>query len=160
MTAPPLRRLLLLVLLSLGSIASALAQRSDASDGPRTERLESARVAYLTDKLALTPEQSQRFWPVYKEYTEKRRNLRREGGGLRGKDLSVMTDKEIKTAMERQFAVRQSELNLDKEYADKFQKVISLRQVAQLHRAEREFTRALIRRLDERRTEDPAASSE
>lgn len=156
-----LRRMFgLLALLAFSMTTPALAQRPSASDGPRMERLESARVAYITDKLALTPEQSQRFWPIYKEYTEKRRSLRRQGGGLRRKDLTAMSDKDIQTAMDQQFAVRQGELDLEKEYVSRFQKAITLRQVAQLHQAEREFTRALIKRLDDRRPDDTSLSSQ
>ncbi|AYA36107.1 periplasmic heavy metal sensor [Hymenobacter oligotrophus] len=142
----------LLVLLALGAGAPAMAQRPGGpGNGPRMERLESARVAYITEKLALTPEQSQRFWPLFNEYTEKRRALRRQAGeARRGTDYSAMSDKDIRAALNQQFAMRQNELNLDKEYVARFEKVITLRQVAQLQQAEREFTRALIKRLDNR----------
>ncbi|UYZ59785.1 hypothetical protein [Hymenobacter latericus] len=147
-----LPHLLLLMLLALGAGAPAMAQRPGG--GPRMERLESARVAYITEKLALTPEQSQRFWPLYNEYTDKRRALRREGGQtMRGKDFTTMSDREIQAALDQQFATRQNELNLDKDYVKRFQKVITLRQVAQLQQAEREFTKALIKRLDNRPTQ-------
>ncbi len=141
----------LAALLLLLAFSPARAQQGGSQ--PRLERIEAARVAYLTEKLSLTSEQAQRFWPVYNEYTDKRRSLRKQGrpGGPRRPDFATMSDKEIREAINDQFATRQSELNLEKEYLDKFQKVISLRQVALLYQAERDFTKELLKRLDGRR---------
>lgn len=141
---------LLLALLVLGSTGA----RAQAAGGsrPRMDRLENARIAYITDKLALTPEQAQRFWPVFNEFTDKRRELRRQTRfNLLRQDFSAMSDKDIRAALDDQFKLRQGEINLEKEYVEKFSKVISLRQVAQLMQAERDFTKELIQRLDNRR---------
>ena len=43
--------------------------------------------------------------------------------------------------------MRQQELNLEKDYFGKFQKVIALRQVVQLFQAERDFTKEVIKRV-------------
>lgn len=149
------RSLPLAALCLLLFVSGARAQR--AGQGPRMERLENARIAYITDKIALTPEQAQRFWPLFNEFTDKRKELRRQTKlGLRGQDFSAMSDKDIRNALEEQFKLRQGEINLEKEYLDKFQKVISLRQVAQLMQAERDFTKALIQRLDNGRASGPS----
>ena len=42
------------------------------------EKMESMRVAFLTNKLDLTTDESTRFWPVYNEYSRKRMELRKE----------------------------------------------------------------------------------
>lgn len=151
-------RVLLLLALLLGS-AEAWAQ--SAAPAPRVaisqarggrQRLENARIAYITDKLALTPEQAQQFWPLFNEFTAKRKELRQQTRvGLRNQDFSAMSDKEIRSALDDQFKLRQGEINLEKEYVDRFAKVITLRQVAQLMQAERDFTKELIQRLDDRR---------
>jgi Spy/CpxP family protein refolding chaperone len=147
------------LLLALLGAAPAWAQSVSAGRGagrPRMERLENARIAYITDKISLTPEQAQRFWPLFNEFTAKRRDLRRQTKvGLRNQDFSAMSDKDIRTALDEQFKLRQSEINLEKEYVEKFQKVISLRQVAQLLQAERDFTKELIQRLDNGRADGP-----
>ena len=58
-----------------------------------------------------------------------------------------MSDQQIRDNFNQSFALRQQELSLEKEYFDKFQKVISLRQVAQLFLAERDFTKEVIKRV-------------
>lgn len=151
------RALLLVALLLAGAPSWAQSAAPAARPGagqPRAgrQRLENARIAYITDKLALTPEQAQQFWPLFNEFTAKRKELRQQTRlGLRNQDFSTMSDKEIRAALDDQFKLRQGEINLEKEYVDKFTRVISLRQVAQLMQAERDFTKELIQRLDDRR---------
>ena len=58
-----------------------------------------------------------------------------------------MTDPQLRDNFVQSFNSRQQELNLEKEYFEKFQKVISLRQVAQLFQAERDFTKEVIKRV-------------
>ncbi|RAK70507.1 hypothetical protein [Hymenobacter edaphi] len=152
------RPVLLVALLLLGSLGARA--QSGVRQRP-SQRLENARIAYITDKIALTPEQAQRFWPLFNEFTDKRRDLRKQTKmGLRGQDFSAMSDKDIRAALDEQFKLRQGEINLEKEYVDKFAKVISLRQVAQLMQAERDFTRELIQRLDNRRAASGALSGQ
>ena len=44
-------------------------------------------------------------------------------------------------------AIRQQQLNLEKEYFEKAQKVLTLRQLAQLYQAERDFTKEVLQRV-------------
>ncbi|RTQ46793.1 hypothetical protein EJV47_20685 [Hymenobacter gummosus] len=149
-----LSRFCLLVALALLGSTGARAQAApQPMAGQRGTRLENARIAYITNKLALTPEQAQRFWPLFNEFTDKRKELRRQTRfNLRQQDFSAMSDKDIRAALDEQFKLRQGEINLEKEYVEKFAKVISLRQVVQLMQAERDFTKELIQRLDNRRS--------
>lgn len=117
----------------------------------RLSRLENAKIAFLTDKLVLTQDQAQRFWPLYNEFTDKRRDLNRRQRQLRTNDPESLTDQQIRENLNQAFTMRQQEVNLEKEYFEKFQKVLSMKQVGRLYLAEREFTREVLHRLDERR---------
>ncbi|MDQ4141679.1 MAG: hypothetical protein M3142_14310, partial [Bacteroidota bacterium] len=55
---------------------------------------------------------------------------------------------QLREAINEMHAVRQNELNVEKKYTDKFLKVISVRQLATLYQSEREFTRVLLKKLD------------
>ena len=118
--------------------------------GRRLEKIEAARVAFLTNRLNLTPEQAQKFWPLYNEFDARRRTLRKRSSG-RTADLATLADNQLPGAFDDLFAARQEELNLEKEYATKLQKAISLRQLMVLYRAEREFTKLLLKKIEERR---------
>ncbi|MDO7846065.1 hypothetical protein Q5H92_06845 [Hymenobacter sp. M29] len=146
-------------LLSLAALLAAAAPAAHAQGGglgnglggrragQRLGQLENAKIAFITNRVSLTQDQAQKFWPLYNEFSTKRRELNRSGRLLRRDVTEGMTDQQIRDNFTQAFAMRQQELNLEKEYFDKFQKVISLRQVAQLFQAERDFTKEVIKRV-------------
>ena len=115
--------------------------------GQRLGQLENAKIAFITNRVSLTQEQAQKFWPLYNEFSARRRELNRSGRLLRRDVTDGMTDQQIRENFNQAFAMRQQELNLEKDYFDKFQKVIALRQVVQLFQAERDFTKEVIKRV-------------
>lgn len=141
-------------------LASLLAQAQGAPDGfggrkaEHLGQLENAKIAFISSRVSLTQEQAQRFWPLYNEFSTKRRELNRNGRLLRRDITAAETDQQIRDNMQQSFAARQQELNLEKDYFERFQKVITLRQVAQLLNAERDFTKEVIKRVAGRRGEE------
>ena len=139
---------LLAVLLAAAPAAQAQAQPGlNGRPGKRLAQLENAKIAFITNRVSFTQEQAQKFWPLYNEFSDRRRELNRAGRLLRREVTDGMTDQQIRENYTQSFALRQQELNLEKEYFEKFQKVISLRQVAQLYLAERDFTKEVIKRV-------------
>ncbi|WP_216726593.1 hypothetical protein [Hymenobacter siberiensis] len=138
-------------LLSLAAVLLVLAPAAHAQNGDRRGQrlgqLENAKIAFITNRVSLTQDQAQKFWPLYNEFSTRRRELNRSGRLLRRDVTEGMTDPQIRDNFTQAFNMRQQELNLEKEYFDKFQKVISLRQVVQLFQAERDFTKEVIKRV-------------
>ena len=137
-------------LLSLAVLLLALAPAAQAQGGRRAQRLgqlENAKIAFITNRVSLTQDQAQKFWPLYNEFSDRRREFNRSGRLLRRDITEGMTDQQLRDNFTQSFNTRQQELNLEKEYFEKFQRVISLRQVAQLFQAERDFTREVIKRV-------------
>ena len=54
------------------SLAPALAQDEDEETGGN-DKVQSAKAALITRRLSLTPQQAERFWPVYDEFDRERR---------------------------------------------------------------------------------------
>ena len=151
LSAPAPRRLAVAAALLLAA-ASARAQMPPrqqlrAAKAERLSQLDNARIAFFTSRLSLTQDQAQRFWPLYNEFVARRRELNRTGRLLKREQIEALTDQQIRDNLAQAYAARQQELNLEKDYFDKFQKVLSLRQVAQLLAAERDFTKEVIRRV-------------
>ena len=138
------RFLLLFVLLS---VAAPAAQAQGGRNGQRLAQIENAKIAFITNRIALTQSEAQRFWPLYNEFAGRRRELNRTGRQLRRDVADTMNDQQIRDNFNQSFVVRQQEISLEKEYFERFQKVISLRQVAQLFLAERDFTKEVIKRV-------------
>ncbi|NML65339.1 hypothetical protein HHL22_08995 [Hymenobacter sp. RP-2-7] len=146
-----IRTLLLLLALGLASTAPALAQgraRLGRQAGARLNQLDNAKIAFITSRLTLSQEQAQRFWPIYNEFVQRRRELNRSARLLRRDATNpALTDAQLRDYFTQDFSTRQQQLNLEKEYFDKLQKVISLRQIAQLFQAERDFTKEVLQRV-------------
>jgi len=138
-------RLLTLAALLLAVVPAAQAQ--GGRNGQRLAQIENAKIAFITNRIALTQSEAQRFWPLYNEFAGRRRELNRNGRLLRRDVTDTMNDQQVRDNFNQFFAVRQQELNLEKDYFERFQKVISLRQVAQLFLAERDFTKEVIKRV-------------
>jgi hypothetical protein len=142
-----------LLALAAGSPAQAQARLGGrgrlAQPGGRLNQLDNARIAFITSRLTLSQDQAQRFWPVYNEFTAKRRELNRTARQLRlaTTNNAALTDAQLRDNFTQDFGIRQQQLNLDKDYFERAQKVLSLRQLAQLYQAERDFTKEVLQRV-------------
>ena len=139
--------LALLLCLLLHGAASGQAPRARG----RLNQLENAKIGYLTNKLALTQEQAQQFWPLYNEFSDKRRDLNRRLRQLRAADPATLSDQQLTANLNQSLTLRQQEVDLEKDYLARFQRVITPRQAAQLYLAERQFTREVLQRVAEKR---------
>jgi len=124
----------------------ALAQTSRPQD--RKESVEAAKMAFLTDKMGLTTEQSQKFWPLYNEYEAKRRELVKAYRSGYRQDVDQLSEQEAKARLDSMFSTQEKELELEKEYVARYQRVITPNQIIKLYRSEREFTKLLLKKLD------------
>jgi hypothetical protein len=116
-------------------------------------RIESARIALITERLELTPEQAEKFWPLYREYMERREDLRKELLSAKSeirKD-EEMTDEESKKLVDKALKLKERKVALDRDYSDKFNRVITARQLIALRNAEDDFRQMLLERLEKRR---------
>jgi len=141
-----------LLAVAAGSPAQAQARLGGrgrlAQPGGRLNQLENARIAFITARITLTQDQAQRFWPMYNEFVAKRRDLNRSARQLRQANVNAtLTDAQLRDNFNQDFAIRQQQLTLEKDYFERAQKVLSLRQLAQLYQAERDFTKEVLQRV-------------
>ncbi|MEL6535444.1 MAG: Spy/CpxP family protein refolding chaperone [Bacteroidota bacterium] len=144
----------LLVIIALMGISwGAWAQPGEGRRSARQQEMESARIAFLTQKLDLTSEQAQQFWPIYFELEDKRREIRKSLRDTRMEAGAEFSEEEASNMIVAFQDMRQKELTLEKEYSQKMLGVLSARQVVKLLRAEEEFRQYVIQQLRERRGE-------
>ena len=125
------------------------------AQNPRSkEKIESARIVFITERLGLTPDQAERFWPLYHEY-----RIRNQDAAVRYRqfradvDPKVASDDESRRMVELELELKQRRLDLEKEYSKKMLDVISTHQVVSLRKAEQDFRGILLRRLQEARNQ-------
>ena len=122
-----------------------------AQDKATLEKIEAAKIALITERLELTPEQAEKFWPIYREYNNKVQDVRREFNQKRRNfDPNKATEEENKKMLELATTVKENQLKLEKEYSTRILNVITTRQLNNLRKAERDFKEMLLRRVRER----------
>jgi len=115
------------------------------------EQIEAARIGLITERLDLTPEQAEKFWPVYREFGDKRRQLMEEFSKHRENfDAGNATEEQRQEMLKLGFEKKQQGLDLEKEYSEKMLSVISSQQLINLRKAEREFREMLFQRIQKR----------
>ncbi len=121
-------------------------------DPPRKEKVESMRIAFLTQKLDLSPEEAQKFWPVYNEFHKKREELhkkRKEEMKSAKQNFDSLSDKQVEKIVDDEMIFRQKNFELEKEYHSKFKSVLPIKKVAKLYHAEDMFARHLLDKISE-----------
>ncbi|MBA3828765.1 MAG: hypothetical protein H0X33_07495 [Taibaiella sp.] len=120
----------------------------------RIERIHAIKVAYITDKLHFTSEQSAKFWPVYGKYEEDIKATRKQFfQKYKNTNPDQADDNTSRQFIEDNLDYQQEVLNTRRRYNDEFQKVLSPQQVADLYKSEREFNLLLIQQLKKRQAE-------
>jgi Spy/CpxP family protein refolding chaperone len=147
--------LYLIIWSSLLLSISSMAQRGPGGPPPseeKKERIEAMKIGFLTEQLNLTPDEAKVFWPVYDQYQgelEKLRKERRKNMMNAHERLEEMSDAEIEKAVDGEIVFRQAELDIIKKYHPQFKKVLPIRKVGRLYRAEEEFKRELLNKLQD-----------
>ena len=135
----------------------ALAQPTSRPVSPqkteKREEIESYRIAFLTQKLSLTPEEAQRFWPVFNQFTAEMKALKANRVSNRDmkNDIQNQSDKDVEKMVDGEIATRQQELDVVKKYHTQFKQVLPIKKVAILYRAENEFKKELLDKIRERK---------
>jgi hypothetical protein len=112
------------------------------------EKIEAAKIALITERLELTPEQAEKFWPIYREFGKERQEIRRDfDKARRNFDPNKASEEENKKMLEMANQVKERQLKLERAYSDRILKVISTRQLNNLRKAENDFKEMLLRRI-------------
>jgi len=143
-------KLALITFICFAFTVVAVAQPPHERSKQSREEIESMRIAFITKRLNLTPEDSQKFWPVYnqneKELRELRMSHRKSVKKLRS-EAEELSDQELEKLVDGEVAFRQNELDVMKKYHQQYKEVISVRQMAALYKANQDFKRELLRKL-------------
>ncbi len=124
-----MKKFILILFVILGSFSNLRAQEGDYT---RAEKVQALKIAFITQKLQLTTDEAQKFWPVYNQYDNEIKSLQ-----LNSKNGPALENEE-------------KLLNIRKKYKASFEKVIGPDKLNKLFNAERDFRDILIRRLQNR----------
>jgi signal recognition particle subunit SEC65 len=132
-------------------LVPAMAQDDAPVKDPKAmEKIKAARIAYITEKLGLTPAEAEKFWPIYNEFDKKRDAIKLEAKAIRkNPDPTKSTEENQKAAIAQQNEFKQKELNLEKDYSNRLLNVVSAQKVMSLSKTEKDFNKLLLRRMQQ-----------
>ena len=113
---------------------AGLSQLKAQDDPEENSKIEALKIAFISKKLDLSPDEAQKFWPVYNQYFKEMRQVIKD---RKGDDRDVIDDE-------------QKVLDIRKKYKEQFIKVIGQPRMNKLFHAERDFRRILIDRIKNR----------
>ncbi len=112
-------------------------------DEKNRERIESMRIAFITQKLNLTTAEAQKFWPVYNSYRNDLKALRKRYRQVEDNGAPLTADERLE--------YDQKKLDLKKTYKPQIEVAIGKEKLNLLMNAEEDFKRELMRVMRDRR---------
>jgi hypothetical protein len=117
-------------ILFLFTVVCASAQTDPPVENQKMQNIEALKIAFISRQLELTPDEAQRFWPVYNQYSN---------------DIHVVV-KNDQDVLDRD----QKILDIRKSYKDQFIKIIGPDRTNRLFEAEGKFRQLLIQAIQRR----------
>ncbi|MDX2047992.1 MAG: hypothetical protein SFU87_14470 [Chitinophagaceae bacterium] len=134
-----MKKIFLLTVVVLFTWLAGFAQ----DEKPGEARLQSLEIAYITKELNLSPEEAQKFWPVYNKYAAEMREIIKN---RRKDDDPLPTQQQL--------------LDIKKKYRSEFLKVLAQERVNRLFIAEGKFRDMVRRELQQRQLQKQLQKSQ
>lgn len=128
----------------------ALLQAQERSG--RSEEIESYKIAYLTQKLDLSPAEAKIFWPIYTDWQKELNALRSERtksviSHKKIEEIEGLSDTQIHSLITNEINIKQKNLNIEKKYYNRLKSSLPLQVVGKYYRAQETFKRELLNRF-------------
>lgn len=135
----------------LAIVSVALAQPGQRGERAQ-EKMEAFKIAFFTERLQLSQDESKAFWPLFNQF-ENERDALKDKFDLEGQKLELMSDKDVEAAIMQHIEMEEQLVKLRRDYVRRFMEVLPVRKVAMLQRIDTEFKRALLEEIKKRREE-------
>ncbi|MBT8257326.1 MAG: sensor of ECF-type sigma factor [Bacteroidia bacterium] len=143
-----MKRLILPVLLLMLTMSWA-----QPNERAMQERIKAQKVAFITERLDLSPEEAQKFWPIYNAFED-------EANSMRQNDLKEvrqamrrgnLTESEAQRLLDQFMAVEDKLHNAKKKLVKDLGGAIPPQKIIQLKAAEDAFNKKILQMLQQRR---------
>jgi hypothetical protein len=133
-----------------GQTTNPPANNGGAPGMKRAEKIDALKAAFITKQLDLTPDEAEKFWPVYNQYQNEIQALnqsRMANTNNAKPDIDNMSDADVNKMIENELMYEQQQLDIRKKYVAQFEKVLSVKKVAKLFQAEKDFKLYLLHQM-------------
>lgn len=148
----------LIILLYLCCAITPLLWASHGNDQQRLspEEFRAKQQAFITERAGLTKEEAAKFFPVYFDLQDRKKQLNDEAWKLirSGKDEKT-TEAQYGEILDGVYDARIASDRLDKTYLEKFKKILSNKKIYEVQRAEMRFHRELLKGVNHKSDGNP-----
>lgn len=126
-----------------------VAFNSESQTNAKRDKIDQLRVAFINNKVNLSSQEAQLFWPLYNELNDKLDNLKKAYriNFIKNFNAESISDKEAEALLTAEFVLKQKELDLHKEYYEKYKKILPIKKIALIKMAENDFKKELIKTI-------------
>jgi len=112
-----------------------------------TMDVQKIRKNVYTQVLSLNDDEAKRFWPVFDEMQAKLNEIKNKSAIERkniNDNYATLTDAQMERSLDNLLDYEQQSLDIQKKYYDKFKKLLPIKKVALLPKADREFKKKIL----------------
>lgn len=147
-----MKKIYVLILLALTVSAQGLFAQPGKRGGMKQEmkgEIEKIRKNVYARVLILSDEEAKNFWPVFekmqKEVQAVRIEMKKQGKYMM-ENYGTLSDDELDKGMQKMLAYEQQLVDIRKKYYPEFKKVLPMKKVVLLQKAEKEFKKELLQK--------------
>ena len=125
-----------------------------AAQNPNLEKLNSYRIGFFTKKLNLTPDEAEKFWPVYNEYQKQKNLVQVEKVNLIrnfNQNENTLNDNQMTEIGDKLIAAIVQESSLAVTFHKKLKEVLPPAKVIRFYQAENQYKIQLLNELQNAR---------
>jgi len=112
----------------------------------KREKIDALRASFINKKVNFSTKETEAFWPLYNEMNDKldaaRKTFRQKYNA--NTNYNFETDKEAEDYLNAELNLKQKEYEINKDYYDRFKKILPVKKVAAVRRAEEDFKKEII----------------
>ena len=139
-----MKKITIILFVSLMSWSS-FSQNSD-----KREKIKALKVAFISERLALTEAEAQKFWPIYNTYESKKDAQRKMGYSTQKQISEDMSEASANAILNDLISLEKERQNTRIDYIESLLKVMPARKIIKLRMAEDEFNVKMLEEYKKR----------
>lgn len=142
---------LLIVIISINAVA-----QNGRLLKEKREQIKALKVAFITDELALTPDEASKFWPLFNAFEEKQQEIKKQKlksylNRMDEESFDKLSDKDAAAMLAQMEAMEDDLYQAKKKFIASLKGVISPVKILKLKKAEDNFNRKLLQQYRDKK---------
>ena len=117
----------------------------------KRDRIKALKIAFISEELALTSDEAEKFWPIYNAFEDKQFELQHEKMksymNRIETDMGKISEKEASQLLVQMENTEDELYQLRKKYNQNLKLVLSAQKIVKLHKAEEQFRKDLLKQF-------------